>query len=85
MSAALPVILSQGNDLGPIVKESGAGWYLKEDSVAALRSAIEDLMGTVADDLKKMGDSGRSLVANEFSFERFRNRLRSLAKMYART
>lgn len=84
MSAAVPVILSQGNDLGPIVEESGAGWYLKEDSVAALRSAIEGLMGTVADDLKKMGDSGRSLVANVFSFEHFRNRLLNLAKRYGR-
>ena len=85
MSAALPVILSKGNDLGPIVEESGTGWYLKEDSVVALRSAIEDLMGTAADDLKKMGDSGRRLVASEFSFERFRDRLLGFAQKYART
>ena len=84
MSAALPVILSQGNDLGPIVKESGAGWYLKKDSVATLRSAIEGLMGTTGDDLEKMGNSGRRLVAYEYSLEHFRNRLLNLAKRYGR-
>ncbi len=84
MSAALPVILSQGNDLGPIVEESGAGWYLKEDSVDALRSAIEGLMGTAEDELEKMGDSGRRLVADKFSFDYFRNRLLNLAKSHGR-
>lgn len=84
MSATLPVILSQGNDLGPIVEESGAGWYLKEDSVAALRSAIEGLMGTAEDELEKMGNSGRRLVADQFSFDYFRNRLLNLAKSHGR-
>jgi glycosyltransferase involved in cell wall biosynthesis len=84
MSAALPLILSQGNDLGPIVEESGAGWYLKEDSVDALGSAIEGLMGTAEDELEKMGDSGRRLVANQFSFDYFRSRLLNLAKSYGR-
>ena len=84
MSATLPVILSQGNDLGSIVEESGAGWYLKEDSVAALGSAIEGLMGTSEDELEKMGDSGRRLVADKFSFDYFRNRLMNLAKSHGR-
>ena len=84
MSAALPVILSQGNDLGPLVEESEAGWYLKEDSVDALRSAIEGLMGTSEDEIEKMGDSGRRLVADKFSFDYFRNRLLNLVKSHGR-
>ena len=84
LAAGLPVILSPGNDLGPLVEEAGAGWHLQEDSVEALQSGIEDLMDKDISEMDCMSAAGRKLVEEVFSFQIFCTRLCNLVKRYGR-
>lgn len=85
MSAGLPVILSPGNDLAPLVEQAGAGWCLADDSIRALQSAIEELLGKSEAILMEHGLAGRRLVEREFSYDSFKVRLLDLSKRYGRS
>ena len=85
MSAELPVILSKGNDLGPLVEQNNLGWYLKEDTIEELKSTIEIAIGTGAAEFLRMGNDARAFVGNAFSYANFKSRLLELSKCYGRS
>jgi glycosyltransferase involved in cell wall biosynthesis len=84
LATGLPVILSQGNDLGPEVVAAGAGWFLQSDTSSAFDQSLIEFMDMESSKLSDMGDAGRELVARAFSFETFKARLLELAKVYGR-
>lgn len=84
LATGLPVILSQGNDLGPEVVEAGAGWSLNSDTSSAFNQSLIEFMDMDSSKLSAMGLGGRELVARAFSFETFKARLLELAKVYGR-
>ena len=78
----LPAIVSAGHDLAhELVGPRGdfvCGWLLEGDTIAAATAAIREWAATSATRLAEMGAAGRSWVANELAFERFRDQLRRL-------
>ena len=79
IAAATPVILSQGNDLGPDLKPYDCGFFLQDESMECVVRAIQDFMMKQNSELEEMGVRGRSFVAEKLSFEMFRQRLEKLA------
>ncbi len=79
MAAALPVILSPGNDL---VGELGAidcGWLLKESNTAAVTSIMQSMFQCSAAVLQEKGANARQWACRELRFDTFQKRLSELA------
>jgi len=84
LASGLPILLSSGNDLGPEVVEAGAGWHLSSDSEKDWAAGVESALATSTSDLWSMGQWGRSLVRDKFSFAGFNKRLKALEAKYGR-
>jgi glycosyltransferase involved in cell wall biosynthesis len=84
-SAGVPVILSAGNNLGPVVVDAGAGWHLHENNDRAFVDAIEQFLATDSETLLAMGQAGRSMVEEKFSWDVFQRNIQALAEKYGRS
>ena len=79
LSAAKPLILSPGNDLGPELRSHGCAWLLDVNSINAAGLAMQEFATTTKHQLEKMGRSGRQFAVRELSFEKFATILRKLS------
>ncbi len=67
MAAGKPVICAVPGDMANLVEANGAGISVKPEDPEALAEAAEKLFAMSADDRRTVGQSGRTLVAREFS------------------
>lgn len=67
MAAGKPVICAVPGDMANLVETNGAGISVKPEDPEALAETAEKLFAMSADDRRAMGQSGRTLVAREFS------------------
>lgn len=83
LAYGLPTIVSSGHDLAhELVAPRGGfpcGWLLEGDELGGATQAIREWAAAPESRLKALGDAGRTWVACELPFERFRDRLRGLA------
>jgi glycosyltransferase involved in cell wall biosynthesis len=79
LSAALPVILSPGNDLADELVSSDCGWLLPDDLPETAASAIAAFAAAPDDSLRDMGGRGRSWALAQLGFEKFATQLLSAA------
>lgn len=84
MASGLPVLLSQGNDLGVEVHESRAGLYLNDDSQEVWKGGLEVALHKSQQELIEIGRNGQKLVKNKFSFDSFKHNLRQIESKYGR-
>jgi len=78
MSAGLPVLLSQGNDLGPEIGARNCGWVLQEDGPSAWAGGWAQAAAATENEWFERGERGREFAQSELGFERFASRLREL-------
>lgn len=78
MSMGLPLILSQGNDLGCEVKQEGCSWTVGADIQGDAARAIQAFARSSPDRLHEMGARGRRWILSNANFDRFEERLRAL-------
>lgn len=84
MAAGLPVILSQGNDLGTEVESSGAGIYLHEDSSRVRIAALQQMCNMSPTERQCMGNFGRTWVERKLSFVEFESKLKNIIRKYGK-
>ncbi len=78
LAAGLPVILSQGNDLGTDLRTVGCGWILSTENVDELKSALIDFSTKSMDAIRAMGENGRRWTQDMLSHDAFNERMRLL-------
>jgi glycosyltransferase involved in cell wall biosynthesis len=78
LAAGVPVILSPGNDLSPELAVRKCGWFLESDAAEGAVAAIRAFAETSDDALQTMGLRGREFIAEECSFESFKETLLAL-------
>ena len=78
LAAGVPVILSNGNDLGGSLVDVGCGWWLQHDTREEEISVLREFDSLSVADLSRMGDRGRSWVTENLSFEKFEAKLARL-------
>lgn len=81
LSAGLPVILSQGNDLGKDLEGVGCGWILSEGEAGAEETAICEFAAATSARLQEMGENGQKWARSNLSFQMFRQRLGQLVRI----
>lgn len=84
LSAGLPVILSQGNDLQGDINEAKCSWGVSNDELKSAIHAIEAFSQTSFQELEQMGTRGRAWVSKYLQFSTFRERINAVAKKYGR-
>ena len=83
-AAGLPLILSKGNNLGPVVEQAGAGWYLQSDKRSSFVQSVDRFIQSSQKELDSMGKKGVQLVRDKFAWDDFRSRIRLLSQKYSR-
>lgn len=78
LSASLPVILSQGNDLSFDIADQNCGWCLGSNDLEDAVDAIQQFSTTEPGDLEAMGQKGRLWCESNLSMAHFVSNLRSL-------
>lgn len=78
MAAALPIILSPGNDLSNDLADAGVGWMLKDDSRSTVQEALTAWASASEGAIDETGSRGRSWAAEHLSFEKFAQQLKAL-------
>ena len=79
LAAAVPVILSPGNDLRSELSAVSCCWEVEGDSIEDAVFSIEAFARCSPDERRGMGCRGREWVAHELNFDSFSLKLNSLA------
>lgn len=64
----LPVICTKGTPWGEIEREK-CGWWVEPNSVDAIADALRSAMSMTQDELQKMGEHGRVLAEENYSWQ----------------
>jgi glycosyltransferase involved in cell wall biosynthesis len=78
LASGLPVIVSQGNDLGAELAPLRCGWVLPDDSVGTLDAAIEQFANVPDKQLNDMGARGKRFAEESLSRDIFSTKIMEL-------
>lgn len=84
LSASLPAILSEGNDLYSEISDINCSWRLNGDDVNAAAESIRAFSSCDSSELRKMGERGRLWVQDNLSFKKFKESMQFLVSKYER-
>ena len=81
MSCGLPVILSYGNDLGPIIENKNCGWWIQNiESLKILLKTIDNMELNLKN---LMSNNAKKLCLDLFSFNNFEKKVNKLFLKYS--
>jgi glycosyltransferase involved in cell wall biosynthesis len=78
LARGLPVIVSEGNDLGPELRSIRCGWVLTDDSEETLVAAIAQFASVPDDHLSEMGARATKFAEESLSRDVFSRKLMEL-------
>lgn len=73
LAAGLPVVTTQGTPWSELV-EKQCGWWVPIGA-ASLATALREAMSLSDDELKKMGDNGKELIANKYTWDQIASQM----------
>lgn len=73
LAAGLPVVTTQGTPWSELV-EKECGWWVPIGA-ASLTTALREAMSLPDDELKKMGDNGKALIANKYTWDQIASQM----------
>jgi glycosyltransferase involved in cell wall biosynthesis len=76
LARSVPVVATQGAPWSALA-ERACGWWVSADE-ASLAAALHEALGQTPERLREMGDRGRQLVADRFTWERSAGRMQEL-------
>ena len=85
MSAGLPVILSRGNDLLSEISEADCSIGVTDECLEGEAQSIFELLSESSERRSRMGNNGRAYVSSELTFDKFQQRLNTVADKYSRS
>jgi glycosyltransferase involved in cell wall biosynthesis len=81
LASGLPVVVSEGNDLGTDLGRIGCGWVLADDSEATLVAALEEFASLPNERLMEMGARAKKFAEGSLSRDVFSKKVLELVAM----
>jgi glycosyltransferase involved in cell wall biosynthesis len=80
LAAGLPIILSQGNDLGTDLAGVDCGWLLTDEQPESLQTALGEFAAASDEELARKGRAGQQWTEEHLGFARFQESIETLAR-----